>query len=152
MWLQPSPTGILNFRNCPSIESVLCRRILIMRRCDLNDTDASNNASKLYLKLSVSLSIRRSFRTLLVGFVSTDTDCIGKHAIRSETVLTETKLILVRSIQKVHYRQRGRTRERLWREGTEGEGAGQQFSVPSTSDSIDLLCRALVPPNSFSML
>lgn len=53
------------------------------------------------------------------GLVSTDPDCLGKHAIGSETAtaLTETKLILVQSIQKVHYRQWGRTRERLWREG-----------------------------------
>jgi hypothetical protein len=41
-----------------------CRRILIMRRCDLNDTDASNNASLCQAKLP----------KLLVGFLSPNTD------------------------------------------------------------------------------
>jgi hypothetical protein len=72
----------------------------------------------------LSLSIRRSFRSLLVGFVSTDTDCLGKHAIRSETVLTEIKLILVRSIQKVHYRQWGVLGNDYGGRGRRGRAAG----------------------------
>jgi hypothetical protein len=63
---------------------------------------------------------------------------LGNMQVDLRPSLTETKLILARSIPKVHYRPWGRTREELWREGR-WQASSQQVSVPSISDSIDFM-------------